>query len=137
MDVVVRKVFKHGKSLTFTLPRKWIVPEVLHVYSNGIYFVYSPIAGLETSYNVKRLGSVKRRIARVGASYRYFYYLLTLPKRLVEELGIKPGDYIIIVRRFDFGEPTYIGMTEEKPLIQLIDTLLKKTYSYDSFEEVE
>jgi hypothetical protein len=121
MDIVVRKVFMHGKSLTFTLPKVWEIPEILNVYSNGIYFVYSQLSTLEGMLKARKIGQVRRRTAR---SRKYTYYLLTIPRRLAYELKIRPGATLIILRVQDFDAPTFIGVVREKPVIQFIKSLV-------------
>jgi len=80
VDMVVRKVFVHGKSYTITLPKEWEVPEILNVYSNNIYFIYSPAKGLESVFKAQLTDQVKRRVGRTSRG-AYIYYLLTIPRK--------------------------------------------------------
>jgi len=109
-NMVIRKVFIHGKSHTITLPREWEVPEVLNVYANSTYFIYSPAKGLESVFKAELVTNVRRRTARTGGD-KYIYYLLTIPRSIVLKLGIKPGSQLFILRTSVFNIPTFICVT--------------------------
>jgi len=112
MDIVVRKVYKHGKSYTITLPKEWEVPEVLNVYANDIYFIYSPAKGLESVLKAELITHVKRRVATTGRK-RYVYYLLTIPRKVVYRVGLKLGSQVFVLRTTLFGLPAFICVTDE------------------------
>lgn len=87
MDVIVRRVFKHGKSYSITIPRKWDIPEVLNVYSNSNYIIYSPLKGLEEVFSAELVAQVKKRVA--VSKRKYIYYLPTIPTEVVERVGLR------------------------------------------------
>ena len=110
MDVIIRRVFKHGKSYTFTIPWKWEAPEVFNVYSNSIYFVYSPLKGLETTLKATYVKQVKKRVA---VSRRYRYYLLTIPIEVAERVGIEAGSELLVFRALILDHPAIICVTRD------------------------
>lgn len=114
MALLVRKVYRHGKSLTFSLPGSWDVPDILHVYTNGIYIVYTPIRGLETYYKARYVRKLRRRVAvyRDILGRKRKYYLVTIPKTVAEGMGIRPGEIVFIVATMEYGVRTFIVFTD-------------------------
>lgn len=122
----MRKVFRQGRSLAITLPRRWNVPEILNVYLDKSYIVYSPLAGLESTYGLSRVDVVKRRVVRTGRDGKYMYYVITIPKSIALRLGITQGTVITVVKRIHYGEPVYIGLVGEDKLIKAISGYIKR-----------
>jgi len=112
MDIIIRRVFKHGKSYTITLPKEWDVPEVLNVYTNDIYFIYSSAKGLESVFRAELVAHVRRRIARTGVK-KYVYYLLTIPRKVVYRVGLKLGSQIFVLRTTVSDLPAFICVAKE------------------------
>lgn len=111
MGVTIRKVFKQGNSYTVTLPAEWEVPEILNVYTNNIYFIYTPVKGLKSVFKAELVAQVKRRVAVTSRGYTY--YLLTIPKNVVHRLRIKPGLQLFILKTTVFDLPAFICVTRE------------------------
>jgi len=112
MDIIIRRVFKHGKSYTITLPKEWEVPEVLNVYTNDIYFIYSQAKGLESMFNVELVTHVRRRTAVTGMK-KYVYYLLTIPRKVVYRVGLKLGSQVFVLRTMMSSFPVFICVAKE------------------------
>jgi len=111
LRVTVRKVFKQGNSYTVTLPAEWEVPEILNVYTNDIYFIYTPAKGLKSIFKAELVAQVKRRVALTGKHYTY--YLLTIPKNVVLKLRVRPGLRLFILKTTIFDLPAFICVTKE------------------------
>lgn len=134
MDVIVRKVFRHGKSLAITLPRRWSVPEILNVYLDKSYIVYSPLAGLDSMYGLFKVDTVKRRIVRTGRDGKYTYYVVTIPKSVTTRLGITQGTIITVIRRIHSGEPLYIGLVGEEKLVKALSDYIDEIFKQTSYK---
>lgn len=92
-NMLVRKTYLHGRSMTFSLPGSWQVPKYLHVYTNSVYFVYSDLLGLEKEFNATLVTRVRRRDV-VARGHRY--YLLTVPKQIALKMGIERGSPLVV-----------------------------------------
>jgi len=113
MPVTIRRVYRRGNSLTFTLPGKWAVPEVLYVYVNENYLVYSQVRGLENEFRVKYVGKIKRRSVRYwskGGVYRE-YYLITIPRGVCHMLGMREGMEVLVIEITEYEAKTYLVFT--------------------------
>lgn len=123
MDVIVRRVFKHGKSYSITIPRKWDIPDVLNVYSNGDYIVYSPIKGLEGIFNVRFVTQVKKRAGISKRKYRY--YLLTIPVEVVERTKLPLGAEVLVLKTTVLNDIVLVCITKEDLYKHAILSLVK------------
>ena len=96
MEVAVRRVYRRGKTLTLSLPRRWRVPDVLNVYaSNRVgVVIYTSYKGLDSMLKVRYVATVRRSRLWYGGSY---VYLVSIPAQVAKAVGISRGDEVLVI----------------------------------------
>lgn len=118
--VLVRKVYVRGKSLTFTIPEWLYVPELMYVYADRLYLIYSPVKGLEADFDVRVLGEVRRGtlkyVTKSGAVKKL--YVLTIPSRA--GILVKERSSVIVTDAEIYQTRSYIVFTNMKAIEEFV-----------------
>lgn len=128
MTIFVRKVCRVGNSLMFSLPSYVPTPEVMYVYTNNIYMLYTTLANLDEEYTLELAGtsrSMKKRY-RSKRGYRYLN-LISIPKDVSTKLRISPRMRIVVLYLQLYGEPAFLAVSNVEVIEEMMLKLIQKT----------